>query len=91
MKDLILELNILQTRVIGLFKPHAYDITYLVIENDHGNLKAVHIGALGGLSEYYTPASRGVYKEFGEGRTLADMKKNPYALDEFYKSFKVKK
>lgn len=87
---LIIELHRLQDHVIGLFKPNASDVLEMVVKKDGDLLKTITIGSLGGLSTTYIPMGKGVYKEFGLSRTLSDMVKNPYELDEICKSFKTK-
>ena len=90
--DLLLALENLQSKTIGLFvndhnlssKPTAFE---LVVEEDSGMLRTVYIGNLGGLTEILIPRSRGVFKKFPDNQTLSDLKKNPYALNDFVKDF----
>ena len=92
LKDLSAALENLQSKTIGLFvndfnlsnKPTAFE---LVIQEDAGMLRTVHIGNLGGMTEILIPKAKGVYKKFPDNQTLSDFKKNPYALNEFVKDF----
>lgn len=82
-----IELYKLQEHTIGLFKARGSDVIEMVVKKDGDLLKTITIGRLGGLHTTHIPMDRGVYKEFGQRRTLADMLKNPFELDEICKSF----
>lgn len=87
-KGAIMSMKELQAKAIGLFKINYPGSSFeLVLDKDGDLLHTATVGSLGGISETHIPADRGVYKEFGEGKTLADMVNNPFALDEFCKSF----
>lgn len=88
--NLSIELHKLQDHTIALFKMHGCDTVELVVRNEGGLLKTISIGTLGGLRTTHIPIEKGIYKEFGEGRSLADMLRNPFELDEIYKSFNIK-
>ncbi len=70
------QLNILQEKTIGLFKTRGgKDMPLeLVVSNDNGYLKTVHIGSLGGLITTHIMASEGRLVMFGKERNLNDMK-----------------
>lgn len=92
-KSLITSLNELQSKTIGLFKPTFYRSAKfeLVLSEEDGLLHNVIVGELGGLSENHIPKERGIFKRFPDNQTLWQMKSNPFALDEFIKSFEPKK
>lgn len=88
--NLSVALNDLQDHTIGLFLLRGCTDVELVVKKDGDLLKTISIGTLAGLRTTHVPMDKGIYKEFGQGRNLSDMKNNPFELDEFYKSF-VKK
>lgn len=79
------ELHKLQEHTIGLFRPHVSEVVELVIKKDDDLLKTITIGRLGGMITTHIPLEKGVYKEFGGNRSLSDMLRNPFELDEIYK------
>ena len=85
MKNLRIELGNLQNKVIGLFKPYCANVTEMVIRNDNGNLHTFAIDSLGGTSENHIPKEMGIYVEFGDGKVMTDMMKNPVGFYEFRK------
>ena len=92
-QDLGKGLRWLQNHTIGLFRPHAVgsaNYFELVINEDGDLLQTIHLGSLGGHSENWVPSGKGVYKKFPDGISLSDFLKNPFALDEFVKSFDKK-
>lgn len=78
----------LQCRTIGLFRLHGSTKLEMVIEKGEWGLRILSIGSLGGISEEYIPADKGVFKEFGNKKTLSDMLSNPieFQFREFCKS-----
>ena len=69
------QLGILQDNTIGLFKIRGKDMPLeLVVSNENGYLKTVHIGSLGGLITTHILASEGRLVMFGKERNLNDMK-----------------
>lgn len=86
--NLVNQLDVLQDNTIGFFKPSKGDFIWLVIENDEGHLKCVHIGNLGGLSTLHIPATEGKLHMFADNKTLTDLKANPFELEENYKIMK---
>jgi hypothetical protein len=90
-QDLRVSLCTLQSKTIGLFKSQFEkgNSLDLVLQKDEiGTLHTISMGRLGGFSDVHVPANYGVFKEFGNGRTLADMLKSPFELQEFVDSFK---
>lgn len=87
---LSIALGDLQKNVFGLFKLRGTDFLEMVIRKDGDLLKTVTVGRLGGLSTTHIPMDKGVYKEFGEGRSLDDMLRNPFELQDICKSFDIK-
>lgn len=81
------ELNILQSKTIGLFKYGQDGKLELVISENDGLLHTVTIGVLGGLTETHIPENKGTYRKFPNGQNLLEFKSNPYGLNEFVKSF----
>lgn len=81
----------LQEHTIGLFKIRGSDVIEMVIRKDGDMLKTIQIGNLGGLNTTHIQMDRGSYKEFGQGRSLADMLRNPFELDEICKTLKKQK
>jgi hypothetical protein len=80
--------RMIQDMTIGLFKPYGSDRVEMVIERESwGGLRTICPSAFGGFSETHIPEDKGIYKTFGEGRTLTDMLKEPFEFDKFYKSF----
>lgn len=74
--------NNLQSNVIGLFRVHGTKHIDLVVENERDSLKTVTIGSLGGVSVTHLPSSKGKLIMFDEGKSLQDMKSNPFKLKE---------
>ncbi len=96
MKDIIDNLSVavhqLQGNTIGLFYNLATKKFELVLDEDTD--KTLHTvdlyGGLGGFSENHClPKSYGIYKKFPDGKSLLDMKRDPFELDAFCKSFGV--
>lgn len=83
------ELNLLQSKTIGLFKLGQNGKLEMVISEDEGLLHTVTIGDLGGLHETHIPANKGTYRKFPNNQNLLEFKTNPYALHEFVKSFEI--
>lgn len=81
-----IELYKLQEHTIGFFRHHASEAVELVVRKDGNMLKTISIGKLGGLTTMHVPVEKGIYKEFGQNRSLSDMLKNPFELDEIYKT-----
>jgi len=53
----------------------------MVLERESwGGLRTICPTSIGGCTETHIPEEKGIYKAFGEGRTLADMLKNPIEL-----------
>lgn len=82
------ELDNLQDNVIGLFKPTLSSTIEMVVSNEDGLLKCIHIGNLGGMHETHIPASKGKLVMFPDNSTLSKMKCNPYKLQEITDSLK---
>lgn len=80
----------LQDHVIGLFRIYGTTTIELVIENNDGHLKTVHIGNLGGISTLSIPQDKGNLIMFDEGTTLTDFLSNPFLLKEITDKFKSK-
>lgn len=92
--ELSVVLQKIQGRTIGLFRLHGSDKLEMVIERESwGGLRTICPHSIGGFSDTYLPESKGVYKSFGDGRTLSDMLKNPIELkfSEFCESLKKQK
>lgn len=91
MKNLIKELNEAQAKTIGLLKNRYSKELELVIEKDDVSVKTIHIGSLFGFSESNYPASHindyGRLKMFPDGKTMAQMKEDIYAFNDFVKEF----
>lgn len=87
MKNLLIELNILQNQCIGLFKNKFSDELEMVINDENGFLHVVTIGRLGGLHETHIDSCMGKYKKFPDNQTLLTMKNDPFVLSDFCKSF----
>ena len=85
MNELINQLDILQSKTIGLFKQ--YNSFELVINNQNSLLTTITLGELGGLNTSYTPSNEGQFKLFPNNLTLLEFKSDPFALYEFCKSF----
>lgn len=89
--ELSVALTKIQDRTIGFFRMHGHDKIEMVIERESwGGLRTICPNGMGGFSDTHIPESKGIYKAFGEGRTLSDMLKNPIELkfSEFCESFK---
>lgn len=84
-EELILELHKLQDKTIGLFKH--YGKFELVVNKQDDLLTTITIGELGGMTTSHIPANKGEFKLFPNNQTLLQFKSNPFALDEFCKSF----
>ena len=81
--NLSIELYHLQSNVIGLFK-HRYSNSFeMVISNDGGFLKTIHIGTLGGLIENHISKTEGKLVLFDAGETLYSLLSNPFKLDNY--------
>ena len=82
------ELQKMQKNVFAFFKPFASESVEMVVERDGNLLKTLWVGNFGGLFTNHVPVEKGIYKEFGDGRSLSDMMSNPTELQEFYKKMK---
>src|SRR5690348_4651081 len=87
MENLSLALNKLQENVIGLFKPHQSSSLWMIIENDGGLYTCITIGNLGGLQTLHVEDQNGIIRLFPDGKSLVDMKADPFGLDAICKSF----
>jgi hypothetical protein len=81
------ELNLLQSKTIGLFKLGQNGKLELVVSENDGLLHTITIGGLGGLTETHIQANKGTYRKFPNGQNLLEFKSNPFGLNEFVKSF----
>jgi hypothetical protein len=83
------ELNILQSKTIGLFKVGKNGKLELVVSEIDGVLHTITIGSLGGLIETHIPKNNGMYRKFPNNQNLLQLKSNPYDLNEFVKIFET--
>jgi len=89
MESLIKQLDLLQSKCIGLFKNKYTKSFELVINDKDGVISTISLGELGGVisSNYSIITNIGELKLFPNNRSLLSMKEDIYTLDEFCKSF----
>lgn len=88
-RALNLELGLLQSKTIGLFKAYAGGGIELVVEDNSDQLTTIHIGDLGGFHETHIPKSKGLYKRFPDNKSLYEFKDDTFALYNFCKPFET--
>lgn len=72
----------LQDKVIGLFVMNGTDYIDLVVEVDGDLIKTVHVSSLAAASVTHLPANKGKLVMFENGKTLTDMKREPFKLQD---------
>jgi hypothetical protein len=88
LKEASLTNRLIHDITICLFRPYGSDRVEMVIERESwGGLRTICPSSFGGFSETHISEDKGIYKTFGEGRTLTDILKDPFEFDAFYKSF----
>jgi hypothetical protein len=75
----------LQHSAIGLFKNNfSRDMPLeLVIREEEGFLNTITLKSLGGFDDTHISASQGKFVRFPKGKTLLQMKKDPFELQKF--------
>ena len=92
------ELRVIQTKVIGLFKPYFANEYLPVIENREGCLTCISVGSLLGLQTLHIGIESGKFEPMPKKQrspldqyaNLAELMENPFELNKWYNSITLK-